>query len=150
MNCDVSVLTLSSNHCCVQVQLSSFSGWLHEVNFLQACLIFVWQTSTELQVQCSPRCAQLCSIHLCVVVSLFLYPVDISQGTLHCFAGIKIHWRLYLLQHCRTMPGGKWGSPCHGPARLLPTHSDQSLCHAMSPIRGWSIRKTLGRICKTM
>lgn len=35
----------------------------------------------------------------------FFYPTDISQGTLHCFAGIKIHWRLYLLQHCRTMRG---------------------------------------------
>lgn len=38
-----------------------------------------------------------------------IYPTDISQGTWHCFERIKIHWRLYLLQHNRTMQGGDVG-----------------------------------------
>jgi len=33
-------------------------------------------------------------------------------------------------QCCRV-----WGSPCHSPVRLLPTHSDQSLWRAISPIK---------------
>lgn len=34
-------------------------------------------------------------------------------------------------EQCR----GMWCSPCHGPVRWPPTHSDQSLCYAVSPIK---------------
>lgn len=48
-------------------------------------------------------------------------------------------------EQCRGWGGGgKRGSlPCYRTLWWLPTHSDQSLWYALSPIRGWSIRTNL-------
>lgn len=46
--------------------------------------------------RCVPQSVQVSGLY-CVVSFFYTHPVDISQGALHCCAGIKIHPRLYLL-----------------------------------------------------
>lgn len=102
MNCDVIMLMIpiNSNHCCFTVQ-SHRSEEYQLSPGASHFFLYIYNVAGAVQSYLYLSFAPF----NCVLWFPFIYPMDISQGPLHCFAGIKIHRRLYLLQHCRTMQG---------------------------------------------
>lgn len=146
-------IVINSKHCCAWAQPQSCQSvcrlWvllLAECKLLPGTSIY-FLTYMKLQVQSWLYFSQLHSVVCCcfLLYTLRTFPRECCI----VLQGLKFT-EDYICSSTAEQCRGMWGFLCQSLVRWLPTHSDQSLWHAMSPIRDWSIRKIYVKPCSCL